>query len=113
MVRRESGTQSIEHNADFEPEFTIESSRKIELMTALRNDVLRRLAFSNAQVVGKREEVNGEFKYEYVSGTSIGTISFHPPVPAHVHRNMALPSGLEDITLQIDLKETWTRPATR
>ena len=107
------GTQSIEQTADFEPWFPIESSRKIELMTALSDDVSCQLALAGARVLGKGGEPDGGFKYEYTSGNSVGSISVHPPGPADIRRNLGLPGGLEDITLKIELKETWTRPASR
>ena len=103
-------TRSIKHTADFDPEFTIESSRKAGLMTALKEDVMRRLALTDTKVVGKSEGADGGFEYEYVSGQSAGSISAHPPTPANVQRNMPLPNGIEDVTLEIDLKETWSRP---
>jgi hypothetical protein len=79
-------------------------------MTALNEDVLRRLALTNTHVVGKRVESDGGFRYEYQSGNSVGSISVHPPSPGVVRRNMPLPATLENITVHIQLEETWTRP---
>jgi hypothetical protein len=105
-----SGVGSVHHTAGFDPYFTIQSSRKPDLLTALNEDVLRRLALADARLVRKSVESDGGFRYEYASGNSVGSISVHPPSSGIVHRNMPLPAGLEDITVDIQLEETWTRP---
>jgi hypothetical protein len=108
-----SGVDSVHHTARFDPDFTIQSSRKPELLTALNEDLLRRLALTDASLLRKSVERDGGFRYEYASGNSVGSISVHPPSQGIVRRNTPLPATLEDITVDIQLEETWTRPQSR
>jgi hypothetical protein len=108
-----SDTVSVHHNSGFDGEFAIESSRKLELMAALNEDVLRQLALTDTRVVGKSVEPEGGIRYEYVSGNSVGSISVHPPKPAGFHRNAAMPTTVEYVSWEIKLDETWTRPSSQ
>jgi hypothetical protein len=116
-IRQNSGfttdTKSVQHTAGFGFDFTIQSNRKPDLMTALHEDLLRRFAVTHTQVLGKSVESDGGFRYEYQSGNSVGSISVHPPLPGIVHRNTPLPATLEDVMVDIQIEETWTRPASR
>jgi hypothetical protein len=106
-----NGIKSIQHSREFMPRFTMQANRQSELMKALHEDVLGWLRATSTNVVASHEESNGGFTYKYASGNSVGSISVKPPNPAPVHRNMALPAGLEDVTVTIAMEETWTRPA--
>lgn len=108
-----SDTTHVYHNAGYDGVFTIESSRKLELMAALNEDVLRQLALTDMRVVGKSMETDGGFRYDYASGNSVGSISVRPLAQANVHRSRALPAAVEDVAWEIKLDETWTLPAAR
>jgi hypothetical protein len=106
------GIKSIRHNQDFTQRFTMQADQQSELMKALHQDVLGWLRATRTKVVSSQEESNGGFTYRYASGNSVGSISVKAPCPAPVNRHMALPAGLEDVTVTIALEETWTRPAS-
>jgi hypothetical protein len=115
MTSATSEIHWIKHQAGFYPEFTIESDKGADLMKALRADIVNWFLITNTNVVANQESPNGGFTYEYASGRSAGSISVQPPVHRSVQRRTActaLPSGLEDVTLKIDIEETWTRPTT-
>ena len=77
-----SDTTSVRHTAGFVPGFTIQSSRKLDLMTALNEDVLRRFAFTNTRVLGKSVGSDGGVRYDYASGDSLAQYQF-------IHRQRA------------------------
>jgi hypothetical protein len=106
-----SGIRSIRHNAEFVPRFIMWANRKQELLNALREDVLIRLRTTGTNVVSAHDETDGGFTYNYASGDSIGSISVKAPVhDPGVHRQYQLEPGLDDISVDITLQETWTRP---
>jgi hypothetical protein len=108
-----SGIRSIRHNAEFVPRFIIVADRKQELLKALREDILIRLRSTGTKVVFARDEADGGFTYDYAAGDSVGSISVKAPVhEPEVHRQLQLGPGLDDISVDIALQETWTRPAS-
>jgi hypothetical protein len=108
-----NGIKSILHNQGFTPGFAMPVSRKQELLDALCEDVLLHLRYTGMTVVASYRESDGGLTYKYKSGSSVGKISVHPPYhDAYMRRNMALPSGLDDVRLNILIEETWTRPAS-
>ncbi len=108
-----SGIRSIRHNAEFVPRFIMWSSRKQELLNALREDILLRLGSTGAKVVSAHDEADGGFTYNYAARNSTGAISVKAPVhDPGVHRHFQLAPGLDDISVDIALQETWTRPVS-
>ena len=84
-----------------------------ELLNALREDILIRLRSTGTKVVFARDEADGGFTYDYAAGDSVGSISVKAPVhEPEVHRQLQLGPGLDDISVDIALQETWTRPAS-
>ena len=108
-----NGIKSILHNQGFTPGLAMQVSRKQELLDAICEDVLLHLRYTGMTVVASYRESDGGLTYRYKSGSSVGKISVHPPYhDAYMRRNMALPSGLDDVRLDILIEETWTRPAS-
>lgn len=108
-----SGIRSIRHNAEFVPRFIMGADRKQELLNALREDILIRLRSTGTNVVFAHDEADGGFTYDYAAGDSVGSISVKAPVhDPGVHRQLQLVSGLDDISVDIALQETWTRPVS-
>ena len=107
-----SGIRSVRHTAEFVPGFIIWANRKQELLNALREDVLSRLRTTRTIILSAHDEADGGFTYNYAAGNSIGSISVKAPVHGSgVQRRYQLAPGLEDISVDIALQETWTRPA--
>jgi hypothetical protein len=109
----DQGIRSIRHHAEFVPRFIMWTDRKRELLNALREDILLRLRTTGTSVVAIRDEGDGGFTYKYAADNSIGSISVHAPVhDPEVQRQFQLKTGLDDISVDIALEETWTRPAS-
>jgi hypothetical protein len=106
-------TEFIRHSKSFEREFTIESRRKTELVAAIDQQIQNELQLPGTHPVNRVEEPSGNFKYNYTTPNGGGFIVVHLPVYCPVQRNMALPDGLEDLCLKINLEETWNRPTSR
>lgn len=101
---------SIRQSKDFTPHFTMRSDRERDLMTAVRQDILLWLRIKGTNVVASDVGADGGFTYKYVSGNSVGSISVQAPVHHTTERLYPVPSGLEDVDLNITLEETWMRP---
>jgi hypothetical protein len=82
------------------------------LLNALREDIMSRLRLANANVVASDDGLDGGFTYKYTAGNSVGTISVQAPEYRAAVRRYPLPSGLDDVSLNIVMEETWTRPAS-
>ena len=63
-------------------------------------------------MIATKAEPDGGIKYDYSTANGASFITVHPPIRGNVQRNTPLPSGLEDVIVNIDLEETWNRPAT-
>jgi hypothetical protein len=108
-----AGIRSIRHHAEFMPRFIMSADRNQELLNALREDILIRLRSTGTKVVFAHDEADGGFTYDYAAGDSVGSISVKAPVhEPEVHRQLQLGPGLDDISVDIALQETWTRPAS-
>jgi hypothetical protein len=104
--------KSIHHIQDFTPIFTVQANRERELLNALREDIVIRLRMTGMTVVATNDKADGGFTYKYTSENSNGSISVQAPVHQMTVRSYPLPSGLDDVGLEIALEETWTRPAS-
>ena len=107
-----AGVRSIQYHADFSPRFIMQTDRKQEFLTALREDILLRFRSTGTKVVASHDEADGGFTYEYAAGNNSGWISVHAPVhDSLIHRQYELAAGLDDIAIDIVLQETWRQPA--
>jgi len=104
--------KSMRQNRDFTPRFTMQADREPELLNALRNDILFRMRNAGMKVVATHDEADGAFTYKYVFGSSTGSITVQAPAHEVTVRRYPVPSGLDDVVLNIALEETWTRPAS-
>jgi hypothetical protein len=105
-------TEFVKHSKSFEPQFTIESLRKTELVSAINEQIRNELQLMRTHVINRVEDPSGNFTYNYTTPNGGGFISVHSPVHHDVQRNRVLPSDLEDISIEIDLEETWYRPTS-
>lgn len=103
---------SIRHNKNFIPRFTMPANRERQLLTALREDITLQLETAGMAVVATRNDADGGFTYKYTSRNSVGSISVQAPVHHMTMRRYPVPSRLDDVALNIVLEETWTRPAS-
>jgi hypothetical protein len=102
--------KSIKHNREFIPRFTMQANREQELLIALRKDIV--LHLTGMTVVATHDDPDGSFIYKYTSGNSVGSISVQAPVHHMTVPRYPVPSGLDDVALNIVLEETWSRPAS-
>jgi hypothetical protein len=105
--------KSIQHTQDFTENFAMQANQERELLNALREDIVLRLRMTGMTVVAANDKANGGFTYKYTSGNSSGSISVQIPVhPMTMRSYYPSLSELDDVELNIALKETWTRPAS-
>jgi hypothetical protein len=104
--------KSIQHTQDFTENFAMQPNQERELLNALREDIVLHLRITGVTVVATNDKVDGGFTYKYTSGNSSGSISVQPRVRQMAMRSYPVPSELDDVELNIALKETWTRPAS-
>ena len=104
--------KSIRHFGGFTPRFTMRAAREPELLNALHDDILSRLRLTKANVVARDDGLDGGFTCKYIAGNSVGTITVRVPQYRAAVRRYPVPSGLDDVSLNIVMEETWTRPAS-
>jgi hypothetical protein len=78
------------------------------LMNALRDDALQQLANNGAEVLSQSGDSSDGFHFDYKINHSIGSLIISPfAIHSHIRRNMPLPHGLEDVTVNIEQTEQW------
>jgi len=102
-----AGTKFVTHSAGFDEYFTMRADQKDSLMAAVNLDVSQRLLGSGARILNQSGTPSTGSHFEYAIGNTIGSIAIQPISPGAVHRNMPLPDGFEDVTLDIALREQW------
>lgn len=106
-IGAEAGTKFVTHFAHFGNYFTIREDRKDPLMAAVNDDVLQRLLIDRARILDHSGAASTGFHFVYATGNTMGSVTIHPLSPEAVHRNMPLPNGLEDVSLNIEVREQW------
>jgi hypothetical protein len=106
----ESLIRSIHQTRNFQPGFTMQSDREPQLLIALRDDIVLRLRSSGASITATLDDADGGFTYQYSAPGSVGSITVRPPKYHAATRRYPVPTGLDDVYLQINLEETWIRP---
>jgi hypothetical protein len=102
-----AGTKFVTHFAHFGEYFTIRADRKDSLMAAVNDNVTQRLRMSGARILNQSGTSSSGFHIDYESGKTIGSVAIQPLCPGAVHRNLPLPSGLEDVSLNLSVSEQW------
>ncbi len=102
-----AGTKFVMHDSHFDEHFTMRTDQKDPLMVAVGHDASQELTLNGAQILSQSGTPSTGFHFQYAIGNSIGSISIDPPAPGTVHRNMPLPDGFEDVSLNIDVREHW------
>jgi hypothetical protein len=102
-----AGTKFVRNFAHFGEYFTMRADQKGSLMVAVNYDVSQRLLMNGARILNQSGSSSTEYHITYATGNTIGEVSIGPLVPAAAHRNMPLPVGFEDVTLNIKVSEQW------
>lgn len=102
-----AGTKFVTHSAGFGEHFTMRADQADSLMVAVNNDISQRLLLNGARILNQSWTPSIGFRYQYATGNSIGSLTVQPLSPGAIRRNMPLPSGLEDVSLNIDVREQW------
>ncbi len=105
-----NGIKTILQHRMFMPRFTMQADLENSLLSALREDIL--LHLRGMTIAAVHDDAGGGFTYKYISGNSVGNISVTAPVHTPATRRYPVPSGLDDVSLNIAIEETWTRPAS-
>ncbi len=102
-----AGTKFVTHSAGFDEYFTMRTDQRGSLMVALNYDVSQRLFLSRVRILNESGTGSSGFHFQYATGNTIGDLSIRPLAPGAVHRNMPLAPGLEDVAVNIDVREQW------
>jgi len=102
-----AGTRFVTHSAHFGEYFAIRVERKDSLMAAVNENIAQRLLVSGAQILNESGTSSSGFRFDYKTRNTLGSVSIRPLSPGAVHRNMPLPDGLEDVSLDIEVREQW------
>ena len=102
-----AGTKFVAHSAGFDEYFTMRADQKGLLIVAVNDDISQRLILSGARILNQSGTPSTGFQFEYATGNTIGSITIKPISPGAVQRNMPLPTGLEDVSLNIAIREQW------
>ena len=102
-----AGTRFVTHYAHFGEYFAIRVERKDSLMAAVNENVAQRLRVSGARILNESGTPSSGFHFDYETRNTLGSVAIQPLSPGAVHRNMPLPDGLEDVSLNIDIRERW------
>jgi hypothetical protein len=102
-----SDNHYVRHSLDFQADLAIQPNREAELVSALRDDIVRSLELSHARVISRRDELGGGYRYEYVNGNSVGSISVQAPEHPFIQRDKPLGQGWEDIRIKLNVAEKW------
>ena len=104
---------SIHHDRHFNHRFTMQASRKPELLNALRVDVLSRLSMPGVTVTAFKKQADDGFTCNYTFDNGAGSISVQAPTRQTTLRRDPLSSDLDDVEVTTELEETWKRPASQ
>ena len=103
-----AGFRFITNKRDITHGFALQKARRLKFMNALDQSILSQLAANGASIIGHSGDPQLGFHYSYRIGPTTGTVWLSPLRPnLGVHRGMALPEGIEDVTFTISITEKW------
>lgn len=102
-----AGTKSVRHDASFGEFFPIRTECKSALIAALSDDVAQRLRGSGARILRCYGTPSSGVHLDYQTANSLGSVTIKPLQPGKVLRNRPLCPGLEDVALDIAIREEW------
>jgi hypothetical protein len=103
-----SGFRFITNKREITPVFALQTTRGLQLMNALNDDILAQLTADGVSVFSHSGDSRSGFHYSYRIGQTTGTVSLSPlRASVGIHRNTPLPEGIEDTTFTITVVEKW------
>jgi hypothetical protein len=102
-----AGREFVRRTVNYDGTFALRQEQQLDLMTALRTDLLERLSANGAQVLRQTANAHEGFRVAYVCDKSAGMISILPvDILLPVGTGSLMPQ-LEQVTLHIVIDERW------
>jgi hypothetical protein len=110
-----AGEQSATHGKDFDYHFVIETSNRMPLMTTLAADMTKELRQAGAEVTSVSGDERQGFRFEYVSGNTIGSATINPlEIPDQQQKPSRCMRGDEATArLKVTIREEWFKEKPR
>lgn len=102
-----AGREFVRRTVNYDGTFSLRQEQQLDLMTALRTDLLERLSANGAQVLRQTANAHEGFRLEYTCGKNVGMISILPVGIVQPVRTGNLQPELEQVTLHIVIDERW------
>lgn len=102
-----AGTKSARHVASFGDSFPMRTECKNALIAALSDDVLEQLRHSGARILRSYGTPLSGIHFEYQTANTLGSVAIKPLRKVTVARHRPLCPGIEDVALDVHIKEEW------
>jgi len=103
-----AGRRFVKRTVNFDSTFAIRPEQQLDLMNALRADLLTRLGACGARVLRQTSSAHEGFRADYACNTSVGSVSILPLGLARPDVQGGLPpQGLQQVTLHVVIDERW------
>ncbi len=102
-----AGREFVRRTVNYDWTFALRQEQQLDLMTALRTDLLERLNANGAQVLRQTANAHEGFRLEYSCGKNVGIISILPVDILQPKGAGKLKPKLEQVTLHIVIDERW------
>jgi hypothetical protein len=101
------GRAFVRRTLNYDGTFALRQEQQLDLMTALRTDLLQRLSENGARVLGQTANAHEGFRIQYVCDKNVGMISILPVDILQPEGTGKLQPQLEQVTLHIVIDERW------
>ena len=102
-----AGRKFVKRTANYDHTFALKPEQQIELIEAMRADVLFRLSANRARVLRQTANSHEGVRIEYVSNTSLGMVSILPIEVTAREGAWKVRPGFEQVSLHVIIDERW------
>jgi len=103
-----AGRKYVTNTRSIEPMFAIRTEDRVALLVALKSDMAAQLIHNRAEILSEGGDADSGFRFTYRLGKNLGTATIPPLAAKHwADHDRPLPSGIEDVDLNITISEKW------
>jgi hypothetical protein len=102
-----AGRKFVKRTANYDQTFSLRPEQQIELVEAMRADVLARLGANRARVLRQTANSHEGVRIEYLSDTSLGMVSILPIEVTAREGTSKVQPGFEQVSLHVIIDERW------
>ena len=102
-----AGREFVKRTANYDQSFALRPEQQIELIQAMRADVLARLGANGARVLRQTANSHEGVRIEYLSNTSLGMVSILPLEVTARGGTWSVRPGFEQVSLHVIVDERW------